>query len=142
MPIDRKHVGYRIPTFEVAVDAARIQRFREAIGCDSPLSDPNEAPATFMKVVEGEGNSSRQIVTALGIDLRRVLHAEQEFEYGRPIRGGDRILVDRVVSNIYDRNDGALDFVVIDSTLRTPDGLLVGTSRQWILVRNSPQAST
>lgn len=136
MAIDRRHVGFRLAPFEVTVDAAHIRRFREAIGDDSPLADPNEAPATFMKVIEGEGNSSRKILTALGIDLRRVLHAEQEFQYVLQIRGGDRISVERVVSEIYDRNDGALEFVVVDSNLRAADGALVGTSRQWILVRN------
>jgi len=34
-----------------------------------------------MKVIEGENGSSRAIVAALGVDLRRVMHVEQEFDY-------------------------------------------------------------
>jgi acyl-CoA thioesterase FadM len=90
-----------------------------------------------MKVVEGEGNSSREIVRALGVDLRRVMHVEQQFEYLGPIRSGDHLTVERRVADIYDRKDGALEFVVVDSSIQRATGECVGRSRQWILVRNS-----
>jgi hypothetical protein len=41
------------------------------------------------------------------------------------------------VSDIYARKAGALEFVVVDSTMRNGDGVSVGHSRQWILVRNA-----
>jgi hypothetical protein len=89
-----------------------------------------------LKVIEGENDSSRAIVAALGIDLRRVMHVEQEFEYGAPIRGGDHVTVERRVVDIYDRKHGALEFVVVESAMHNADGVSVGRSKQWILVRN------
>ena len=137
MTIDRRHIGYRLPSRQVVVDADRVRRFAEAIGEQAAGTAIANVPPTFLKVIEGEGNSSREIVTALGVDLRRVMHVEQEFEYGVPLRGGDSVSVDRVVTDIYDRKDGALEFVVIDSTIHNSSGVFVGSSRQTILVRNS-----
>jgi hypothetical protein len=71
------------------------------------------------------------------VDLRRVMHVEQEFEYGVPLRGGDLVSVERVVTDIYDRKEGAHEFVVVDSTIHNSRAELVGRSRQTILVRNS-----
>ncbi len=155
MPIDRKHIGFSLPPFTVLVDRDQLQRFAEAIG-NSVHSD--FAPPTYLKVIEGENDSSRAVVAALGvdlrrvmhveqdssravvaalgIDLRRVMHVEQDFEYGAPIRGGDHVTVERRVVDIYDRKDGALEFVVVESAMRNADGVSVGRSRQLILVRN------
>ncbi len=141
MAIDRKHLGFALPTFTVAVSAERINAFRAAIG-EEPLSgNASVAPPTFMKAIEGEDNSSRRILEALAVDLKRVLHAEQHFEYFAPIRAGDQLQVERRVADLYDKKDGAMDFIVIESTVRNQANTLVGTSRQVVLVRN-PVAST
>jgi hydroxyacyl-ACP dehydratase HTD2-like protein with hotdog domain len=137
MAIDRGFIGYRLPAFTVTVDPERLRRFAEAIGDGEPGAQSGVAPPTYMKVVEGEGNSSRAILSALGVDLRRVMHVEQEFEYGAPIRGGDALTVERTVSDIHDAKGGALEFIVVDSSMHRPDGTLVGRSRQWIVVRNT-----
>jgi hypothetical protein len=133
MPIGRSYIGFSLPPFIVEVRAEQLRKFAEAIG--APVSDI--APPTYLKAIEGENGSSRALVEALGIELRRVLHSEQEFEYHAPIRSGDRLTVERRVVDIYDRKDGALEFVVIESTIRSLAGLDVGRSRQWILVRNA-----
>jgi hypothetical protein len=131
--IDRKHIGLSLPPFNVSVRADQLQRFADAIGATT-ISDL--APPTYMKVIEGENASSRTLVAALGVDLRRVLHSEQEFEYCAPIRGGDQLTVERRVVDIYERKNGALEFVVIETTIRGVDGVRVGRSVQRILVRN------
>jgi hypothetical protein len=133
VPIDRKHIGFALPPFSVLVDRERLRRFAEAIG---GTIRSNLAPPTYMKVIEGANDSSRALVAALGIDLRRVMHVEQEFEYGAPIRGGDQVTVERRVADIYDRKDGALEFVVVETSMHNADGVSVGRSTQWILVRN------
>lgn len=134
MAIDRQHLGYTLPAFTVAVTPERIAAFRAAIGEPGPADAP--APPTFMKAVEGEDNSSRRILDALGVDLKRVLHAEQQFEYFAPIRPGDTLQVERRVAELYDKKNGAMEFIVIESTVQRDDGTRVGTSRQVVLVRN------
>jgi hypothetical protein len=134
--IDRKFIGYSLPTFTVSVDREQVRQFIAAIGSQA---DSALAPPTFMKVIEGANGSSRAIVSALGVDLSRVMHAEQEFVYGAPIRCGDQVTVERRVTDIYDRKGAALEFVVIVSTMHNSDGVLVGRSTQRILVRNSKE---
>ncbi|MEA3177022.1 MAG: hypothetical protein QOI59_545, partial [Gammaproteobacteria bacterium] len=137
MPINRKHIGFSLHPFTVTVDPQRLRRFAAAIGASESSVESGIAPPTYMKVVEGEGNSSREIVRALGVDLRRVMHVEQEFEYFEPIRAGDQLTVERRVADIYDKKDGALEFIVVDSEIHRAGGASVGRSRQWILVRNA-----
>jgi len=134
MAIDRRFIGYALPPFTVTATPERIARFSRAIGLPAGLAAI--APPTFMKAIEGEDNSSRRILDALGVDLKRVLHVEQQFDYLSPIRGGDVLQVQRSVANLYDRKGGAMDFIVVESVISHEDGRLAGRSRQVILVRN------
>jgi hypothetical protein len=134
MAIDRGFLGYTLPTFTVTASAERIARFARAIGL--PEADTACAPPTFMKAVEGEHNSSRRILEVMGVPLARVLHAEQQFDYFAPIRAGDRLQVQRSVTDIYDKRNGEMEFIVIESRIWREDGTAVGRSRQLVLVRH------
>jgi hydroxyacyl-ACP dehydratase HTD2-like protein with hotdog domain len=100
------------------------------------------ASPTFMKVIEGAHDSSRAILAELQVDLRRVLHAEQQFEYHLPIRAGDHLTITRTVTDIYEKKDGAMEFIVIESVAAQPNGAIAARSRQVILVRSpAPEAN-
>jgi len=142
MAIDRQFIGYSLPPFTVTVERERLRQFAVAIGGWSSGGDEDRAPPTYLKVIEGEDNSSRKILAALGVDLRRVLHAEQEFEFHAPYRAGDRLAVERTVSNIYERKAGELEFVVVDTLIRQSSGALVARTQQVILVRNAAPVTT
>jgi hypothetical protein len=137
MAIDRGFLGFSLPTFAVEATAERVLKFARAVGL--PTDGLDAAPPTFMKAVEGEDNSSRRILEALQVPLSRVLHAEQQFDYLAPIRIGDNLVVERTVTDIYDKKNGAMEFIVIESRISRSDGTPVGRSRQLVLVRN-PQA--
>jgi hypothetical protein len=141
MAIDRQFIGFRLPQFTVTVDGGKLRQFAAAIGAPAGAQSDERPPPTYLKVIEGEGNSSREILAALGVDLTRVLHAEQEFEYHAVFRGGDALTVERMVSDIYERKGGQLEFIVVDSVIRHVGGVLVGRTQQVILVRN-PAAAT
>jgi hypothetical protein len=134
MSVDRAQIGYALPAFDVVASAERIAQFAQAIGMSAA---PDVAPPTFMKAIEGENNSSRRILDALAVDLKRVLHAEQQFDYLAPIRSGDVLRVQRTVTDIYERKNGQMEFIVIESSVtRVTDGELAGRSRQIVLVRH------
>ena len=138
MAIDRGFLGYSLPSFTFTASRERVASFARAIGMsDEALA---VAPPTFMKAVEGEGNSSRRILQAMGVELSRVLHVEQQFDYLAPIRTGDVLRVDRAVTDLYDKRGGAMEFIVIESSVSRDDGTAVGRSRQVILVRNPAAA--
>lgn len=141
MAIDRAYIGYALPAFDVVVEPAALAAFAEAIGETDRRYRDEIAPLTFMKVLEGKDNSSRRIMEALGADLRRILHAEQRFEYYAPIRCGEVVTVTRRVDDIFSRKDGLLDFVLIETDFRNPAGELLGISVQSVMVRNPKEAA-
>jgi hypothetical protein len=134
--LDRGKIGYALPEFSVTVDVEALARFASAIGEHRVGADSDLVPPTYLKVVEGVGGSSRRIVDALGIDLRRMLHAKQEFEYRAPIRAGATLKVVRRVSDIFEKKGGELEFVVIETQFRDSADVVVALSRQTLLVRN------
>ena len=49
------------------------------------------------------------------IDLGKVLHGEQRFEYHAPVCAGDTLRIESKVTDIYDKKGGLLEFVVRES---------------------------
>jgi hypothetical protein len=134
--IDRRHVGFSLPTFTLTIASEHLARFAEAIGESNEALRQVIAPPTFLKVIEGEGGSSRRIMNELEVDLRRVLHAEQQFEYFLPVRVGDSITVERKVAEIYEKKGGEMEFIVIETGFFDASGQRVALSRQIVLVRH------
>src|SRR5690606_11341686 len=73
----------------------------------------------------------------LDLDYRRMLHGEQEFIYHRPIRLGDRLQCQMVVSDLYEREgkSGKMQFLVLDTEIKDETGDLVAVSRNNIIYR-------
>lgn len=149
--IDRQHVGFTTEASDELVDAWRVKLFCQAIGEDDPVHwDPQAAreaglpgcavPPTFLKALEGEHFSSAAVLKQLQVPVNRVLHAEQTFEYAEPLWVGDRVSVRRRISDIHDKKEGAITFVIVDTDYRVGDRA-VASSRQSILVRNPKQAA-
>jgi acyl dehydratase len=136
--IDRSRVGFATPPSRVPVDAWRVQLFCQAIGETDPtawaLGTP--LPPTFLKAIEGEHFSSAALMQLMNVPLKGVLHAEQRFEHVGPVRIGDVVEVQRRVDRLFDKKDGALTFIVVDTEYRVQERR-VATSTQTILVRNT-----
>mgnify|MGYP000376065600 CR=1 FL=1 len=57
-----------------------------------------------------------------------------------PILAGDQLDVVRRVADIYERKNGLMEFIVIESTVSHAERGLLGRSRQVVLVRNPKPA--
>ncbi len=148
---DSTAIGFTTPPTRHLVDAWRVQLFCQAIGETDPVHwDPHAAhaaghpacpaPPTFLKALETDHCASALLIQRLGIPLRTVLHAAQNFEALVPLYVGDTIEISRRISDRYDKRGGALSFVVVE-TQYLRDGKPVGSSRQTIVARNqAPQA--
>ncbi|WP_185906471.1 FAS1-like dehydratase domain-containing protein [Marinobacter sp. NP-6] len=134
---EHSYVGYQHPTYDFTVTEDSLNRFIAAIGSQPTPATLPVAPPTYQKVIEGKDDSSRKIIEALGIELKRVLHAEQEFEYLEPITAGDQLKVSRKISDHYFKKSGTREFLVIESEVRRPrsNNSLVGKSRQVLILR-------
>ncbi len=144
--IDSSHIGFSTPPSEAVVDAWRVRLFCQSIGESDPVYTDAEAarraghpacpvPPTFLKALEGEHYSSARLLQQMAVPVRQVMHAEQAFTYLAPVHVGDRVNICRRVADIYDKKDGAMTFIVVDTTYAVA-GRAVATSRQTILVRN------
>ena len=147
--IDRRHIGFSTAPSIVTVDAWRVQLFCQAIGSTNAahwsLAAARQAgfsacpvPPTFLKAVETDHFTSAAILKLIDVPMHSVLHAEQSFDYLEPVYVGDEITVKRCIADIYDKREGLLSFIVVDTEFWRKD-TKVCKSRQTIVVRNAPR---
>jgi len=120
----KRMIGKATKPVVFEIEKGQIRRFATAIGEENPIHADEKAakaagfsslvaPPTFPGVLE----NLEMLREELGLDYRSTMHAEEEFEYFRPICAGDEITVVHRVGNVYDNQapNGKLIFVVIET---------------------------
>ncbi len=127
MNLAREGTHYPAVTFEISED--RVARFSSAIGEDGTV-----VPPTFLTVAEILAGLSRAVGDEdLGLDLARVVHTEQEYEWRRGLEVGETLDVVSEIESV--RSKGGLEFLVLRTEFRDRAGGLVATSRSTLLER-------
>jgi len=132
---------------EVEVSAKAIARFAAAIGdTDRVYRDLGAAraagypgiplPPTYGVFLLDDRPDPHGNLALLGIDLRKLLHAEQSFEYHAPVFAGDQLILTDRVADRYLKKGGSLEFVVLDCEARKANGELALTIRRVLAVRH------
>lgn len=145
--LDRTHIGHEFTPYSVDVVKGRLAFFAKAIGETNPIYTNEQAaveagyktipaPATFMFSIDLDGPEFLPMLGLLNMDIGRVLHGSQEFEYLGQVYAGDRITQTSKILDMFDKKGGALEFIVLESTYTNQDGELVGKARQTIVYRN------
>jgi len=154
MAIDPRHVGRRYGPFRNTVCAEQIRTFAIATsggvpgyfgtaqGAPHPWSVDEEAarrsphgalvaPPTFGVTFAMMPFALACSDPELGIDLLRLLHAEQEFEHGAPVRPGDVLVTEGEIVEVRSRN--SLDFMTVrtETVNQAGERVLVG---RWTAV--------
>jgi acyl dehydratase len=156
MPIDPRHVGRRYGPFRSTICAERIQAFAVTVAGGVPgyFGTAQGEPHPFCVDEEAARRSPHGALVApptfgvtfamnsfalacsdpeLGLDLLRLLHAEQEFEHGVPVKPGDVLTT---VGEIVDvRSKGALDFMTVRTETVNQDGERVLVARWSAVIR-------
>lgn len=119
--------GKTYPETTITVDPQRVAAFREIFGV------PAGVPATFATTAEFA--VMPQIVSDpdLGLDFSRVLHANQEYEFERPLEEGETLRARCRLASI--RVLGGNAFLVIETELRELAGDVVCTARLTLIER-------
>lgn len=144
--MDRSRIGFCTTPSRVTVDPWRVKLFCQAIGAtDAAHWDTDAArrlglpacpvPPTFLKALETDHFTSASLLQLLQVPVRSVLHAEQSFDFLQPVYVGDQLEVKRTIVDIYDKREGALSFIVVDTEFSRA-GVKVCESRQTIVARN------
>lgn len=146
--LDRGLIGRRSDPVVNEVERGAVRRFAEALGLSEDvhyderaaeaagyrgLLAPLTFPATF--------RSSIDLRDVLNLGQKGLLHADQSFEYFRPICSGDRIQVVAAVADVSERAGatGPMDVVVIEDEGRDEQGHLVYRARKTLIVRPAPR---
>jgi acyl dehydratase len=140
MPVDKSYIGKAGEPVTMHVERGKIREFARAIKDDDPLYfdeayAEREAggvmpPVTFLQTVshwdDGRGRPR------VPLDLKRVLHGEQEYEFLAPIRAGDALTAVSRIVDVYDKpgkRGGSMNFVVTETEYRNQRGELVARAR-------------
>ncbi len=144
--IDHKFIGYRQPPFDVEVEKGRLRLFAKAIGeTDAMYSDEQAAraaghptlpvPPTFYFCLEMERADPYDWFHELGIPLGHVLHGEQSFTYHRTAYAGETLTFSAELLDIYEKKNGALQFLVQRNFVTDAEGLPVAEFDRTIVIR-------
>jgi acyl dehydratase len=145
--IDRKWIGHALPTSVLPIERTRLQFFAKAIGETDPVYTDAAAardagypdlpaPPTFLFAAELDSGASDRLLADLQIPLAKLLHGEQSFSYHRPACVGDTVTVRSAITDIYDKKNGALEFVVKTSRATNQHDELVAELRAVIVCRH------
>jgi acyl dehydratase len=132
--ISEAHAGRRYPpTPEYEVSTAKIAEFAVALGEDDARhagtgnSDQVVvAPPTFAAVIAATAWQAMFDDPELGLALRRIVHAEQRFSFGRPLRAGDRVQGTLAIDKV--RSRGPADIITATVEVTAVDGEPVCTA--------------
>jgi acyl dehydratase len=125
MPLDLSYKGKEIAVYTFEVDRSKIRELAAAIGDPNPVFTDSAvakkegcldtpAPLTFATVMTFGGCPGIwDLISGMGIDVTRLLHAKEEYEYFAPIYPGD-VLTGRIVVEAL--RGGAMEMAVFRTT--------------------------
>ncbi|TBR75582.1 MAG: MaoC family dehydratase [Burkholderiaceae bacterium] len=145
--IDKKWIGHVLPPSEMVLDRSRLRFFAKAIGETAPeYTDVAAAkaagyadlpaPPTFLFGAELDSGTTYQLLDLLQVPVAKLLHGEQSFSYHLSACAGDTVTVQSVIDDIYDKKNGALEFVVKTARATNQKNELVAEMRTVLVVRN------
>ena len=152
MTLDQAVVGREPAPESLLVTRSRLRAFARATGQADPVYTDVDAarraghrdlpvPPTFFFSIELEAPDPFRALTDLGVDLRTVLHGEQEFRYHRLAHAGDELTARARFTDVYEKKGGALQFLVKETAVTDQDGTLVATLRSTTVIRPLPEAA-
>lgn len=158
MAIDGKHLGRRYGPYTFHVGLQHIRDFVAATGGGVPgrvFASPPErahpltwdeeearagphggivAPPAFATTFAMEPFARACSDPALGVNLVRLLHGEQELEFLEPLRPGDVLTTQGEITRIQER--GSLEFLEVTSSTTNQHGRVVVRGVWTAIVRN------
>lgn len=145
--IDKKWIGHELQASVLPIERTRLRFFAKAIGETDPVYTDAQAardagyadipaPPTFLFAAELDSGVTDGLLADLGIPLAKLLHGEQGFEYHRPACAGDTVTVRSKITDVYDKKNGALEFVVKTSRATNQHGELVAEMRIVLVCRH------
>ncbi len=132
--ISAEHAGRSYPPTEpYEVTGVKIAEFARALGDANPAYQGESpiAPPTFAAVIAGRAWEALWQDPDLGLELRRIVHADQRITHHRPLRAGDRVTATLRIDRVRSRGDS--DMINSSVLLAAADGEAVCTATSTFL---------
>src|SRR5262245_13921045 len=139
MDIDRSVVGQWGPETRLWVEFGKIREFARALKDENTIyRDPERsvAPPTFLMTIAHWLTDLSATRPGVKLDMRRVLHGEQEFEYLKPIRPGDVLTARSRTKDIFEKpgkRGGQMLFVLGETEFKNQRGEVVAYMRNTLI---------
>ena len=148
--VDRAMIGRQAEGATITIEPESIKDFARGIGETDPLCLDEAAaraagysnvvaPPTFPIAFMAESMNA-DLFFELGLDITSIVHGGQEFEFFRPVVGGDKLTLHGRIADLWEKQgrSGNLVFVVMEAAARDMDGNPVYTSRITLISRKKP----
>ena len=155
---DRSRVGMEFPAYTMTVEKNKIAEFAVAVALKEETEGINPiyfdeasakkagyqaitVPPTFIaSFLFWTGEGLQGIVKALSIDLNRLLHSEEEYEYYGSIYAGDTITRKMKVIEMFERGKRDklgrfVDVTILETEIINQHGKLVAKVRTTLMER-------
>lgn len=144
--LNRQMIGKTYPPQHFEVEKQRLCFFAKATGQTDPIYYDEAAaiaaghpsllaPPTFLTTVPVESRTPFQFLDDLGVDISRILHTAQDYQYAAPVYAGDRITLVRKIANLMERRGSERKFIVMEEQYTNQRGEQVATATVTLLVR-------
>lgn len=132
MALDQSLIGRTMQGDSLLISRSRLRFFAKAIGQKDPVYTDLDAaraaghrdlpvPPTFFTAIELESPDPFAWLDELGVDLRSILHGEQEFTYHAMAYAGDELSTRSTITDVYEKKGGALQFIVRRTEITNQD---------------------
>ncbi len=143
-PVTADLVGTVGPPFTMLVELGKIREFARATRADSPeyWNDEPLSPPTFLMSSTLWMGPESSVAGELDLDLKRLLHGEQEFIFfASPPRAADVLTGRQRIDKVYEkegRQGGRMKFAEIVTEFRDEQGNLVAEARATLIETSKP----
>ena len=146
--VDQSAVGREFTPVTARVEPGRLRFFLDTLGESNPLYRDAQAasgagyaatpvPPTYLFCLEMmDATVPFEFLTALNIDLARVLHGEQRFDYHAPVVIGDTLTFRPHVTGVSEKKGGAMTLVVVETSVTNQNGVHVADLSRTVVIRN------
>jgi len=139
--VDQSAVGRAFTPVTARVEPGRLRFFLDTLGERNPVYRDDKAapvPPTYLFCLEMmDATEPFEFLNALDIDLARVLHGEQRFDYHAPVVVGDTVTFKPRVTSVTDKKGGAMTLIVVETAVTNQNGVHVADTSRTIVVRNA-----
>ena len=142
-----KFIGKSYKTISLVIKEEDVVSFSEATKQEDEIffnkivaqneGFPNiVCPPTYLISIGMKMNILNECLEDLGIGLEKILHAGQEFNYSDLVFVQDKISMETIFKNAYEKNEGKLMFFVYESKFYNQNEVEVCVMNNTLLLRS------